>query len=219
MILHLSEQLRIPLRERNVLLVAGGYAPLFLERPLDAPALQAARKAIDLILTGHEPYPALAIDRHWNLIASNRVVPLLLAGADPSLLRQPINVLRLSLHPGGLAPRIINLEEWRAHLLERLGRQIEVTADETLVDLMKELRDYPTTSAAAGHRATRRGDYAGVVVPLELSLGGDVLAFFSATTVFGTPVEITLSEIALESFFPADSTTAEVLRHASGGPA
>jgi transcriptional regulator with XRE-family HTH domain len=133
MILHLSEQLGVPLRERNVLLVASGYAPVFPETSLDAPALGPARKAVDLILTGHEPYPALAIDRHWSLIASNRMVPLLLAGADSTLLRPPINVLRVTLHPSGLANRIANLSEWRAHLLERLARQIELTADTVLL--------------------------------------------------------------------------------------
>src|SRR5215813_13857532 len=212
MILHLAEQLKVPLRERNVLLVAGGYAPMFRERSLDEPELDAARQAIDLVLRGHEPYPALAIDRHWNLIMSNRVVPLLLDGVDASLLRPPTNVLRLTLHPAGLASRIVNFQEWRAHLLDRLAKQIELCADATLVDLMKELRSYPqTTSDTAGSDNEKR-DYAGVIVPLELYVNGSVLAFFSTTTVFGTPVDITLSELALESFFPANSPTAEVLR-------
>jgi len=211
MILHLAEQLKVPLRERNVLLVAGGYAPMFRERSLDAPELDAARQAIDLVLRGHEPYPALAIDRHWNLIMSNRVVPLLLEGVDASLLQPPTNVLRLTLHPAGLASRIENFQEWRGHLLDRLSRQIELSADATLIDLMKELRSYPQVTAAAGSDRGKR-DYAGVVVSLELSLNGTVLEFFSTTTVFGTPVDITLSELALESFFPANSPTAEVLR-------
>ncbi|HZG66693.1 MAG TPA: helix-turn-helix domain-containing protein, partial [Herpetosiphonaceae bacterium] len=117
MLLHLAEHLEIPLRERNILLIAAGYAPVFPERRLDDPALEAARKAIDLVLAGHAPYPALAIDRHWTLIASNDAVPPLLGGVDPSLLQPPVNVLRLSLHPAGLAPRIANLPEWRAHVL------------------------------------------------------------------------------------------------------
>lgn len=213
MILHLAEQLKVPLRERNVLLVAGGYAPMFRERSLDAPELDAARQAIDLVLRGHEPYPALAIDGHWNLITSNRVVPLLLEGVDASLLQSPTNVLRLTLHPGGLASRIVNLQEWRAHLLDRLAKQIELSADATLIDLMKELRSYQqTTAATAGSDNREKRDYAGVVVPLELAVNGAVLAFFSTTTVFGTPVDITLSELALESFFPANSATAEALR-------
>ena len=215
MILHLSDQLKIPLRERNVLLVAGGYAPVFPERSLDAPVLETARKAVDLVLTGHEPYPALAVDRHWNLIAANRAIPRLIASADASLLRPPVNVLRLSLHPAGLAPQIANLSEWSAHLLERLGKQIELTADQSLVDLMRELKSYPGARQAERGCTPEIRDYAGVVVPLELNIEGRLLALFSTTTVFGTPVDITLSELALESFFPADAATADILRDLS----
>ena len=215
MILLLAEQLKIPLRERNVLLTAGGFAPMFFERPLSAPALQAARKAVDLVLTGHEPYPALAIDRYWNLVATNRAVPPLLAGADAVLLRPPVNVLRLSLHPAGLAPRIVNLSEWRTHLLERLRRQIELTADSALVTLMNELRTYPAANQLQTDKSRQNRDYAGVIVPLELVTEVGVLAFFSTTTVFGTPVDITLSELALESFFPADEATTEILNRTS----
>src|SRR5712692_5836760 len=132
MVLHLADRLEIPLRDRNILLVAAGYAPVFPERPLGDPALGAARKAIDLVLTGHEPFPALAVDRHWTLIASNRAIPPLLAGASTSLLQPPVNVLRLTLHPEGLAPRVANLPEWRAHILERLRHQIGATADPVL---------------------------------------------------------------------------------------
>ena len=165
------------------------------------------------MLTGHEPYPALAIDRHWMLVASNRAVAPLLVGADPVLLQPPVNVLRVSLHPAGLAPRIANLAEWRSHLLARLHHQIEVTADTILLELMNELRAYPASSErkSAGTLAADR-DYAGVVVPFELITESGLLAFFSTTTVFGTPVDITLSELALEAFFPANSATAEALR-------
>src|SRR5215510_11240167 len=150
MVLRLSERLDVPLRDRNALLIAAGYAPVYPERPLDDPALQSARKAVDLVLAGHEPYPALAIDRHWTIIASNNAIPPLLAGADPSLLRPPVNALRLSLHPAGLAPRIANLAEWRSHLLARLQRQIEVTADPVLQELLNELRGYPAPGEGAG---------------------------------------------------------------------
>jgi transcriptional regulator with XRE-family HTH domain len=149
MVLHLAERLDVPLRERNVLLVAAGYAPVFPERPLDDPALSAARATVDLVLKGHEPYPALAVDRHWMLLAANDAVMRLLAGTKPALLQAPVNVLRLSLHPDGLAPRIANLAEWRTHLLARLRRQIDVSADPVLVELMSELRGYPTPAAAA----------------------------------------------------------------------
>jgi transcriptional regulator with XRE-family HTH domain len=206
MVLHLSERLEIPLRERNVLLVAAGYAPVFRERSLADPELQAARAAMELVLAAHAPNPAIAIDRHWTLVAANRSVAPLLAGVDAELLKPPVNVLRLSLHPKGLAPRVANLAEWRAHLLERLRRQVDVSADAVLVELLKELRTYPAPSSP------RRANGAGVVVPFKLRHGDRVLSFLSTTTVFGTPVEITLSELALESFFPADAETAEAVK-------
>jgi transcriptional regulator with XRE-family HTH domain len=208
MLLHLAEQLEIPLRERNNLLVAAGYAPVFQERPFADPALQAARKIVGLVLAGHEPYPALAVDRHWSLVASNRTVPLLIAGVEASLLTPPVNVLRLSLHPGGLAPRIANLAEWRSHLLTRLRRQIEVSADPVLAELFNELSGYPVSGEKKYDSPT---DYAGVAVPFQFATESGILSFLSTTTVFGTPVDITLSELALESFFPANSATADAL--------
>jgi transcriptional regulator with XRE-family HTH domain len=217
MVLRLAEQLEVPLRERNVLLVAAGYAPAFPERPLADPALQSARKAVDLVLAGHGPYPALAIDRHWTLIASNNAVAPFLAGADPSLLQPPVNVLRLSLHPAGLAPRIANLAEWRSHLFARLRRQIEVTADPILEELLKELCDYPAPGEAGTVTAGDDEEYAGVVVPFRLVTEQGILSFISTTTIFGTPVDITLSELALESFFPADTATANTLRRFADG--
>jgi transcriptional regulator with XRE-family HTH domain len=211
MILHLAERLNVPLRERNVLVVAAGYAPIFAERPLGDPALRPARRAIDLVLAGHEPYPAIAIDRHWTLVASNKTIAPLMAGASPELLRPPVNVLRLGLHPNGIAPRITNFPEWRSHLIARLRHQIDVTADPILEQLMSEILSYPMPRKAA--KATPSSEeYAGVVVPLHLTAEGGALSFLSTTTVFGTPVDITLAELALESFFPADTATAETLR-------
>ena len=210
MVLHLAEQLEVPLRERNSLLVAAGYAPVFRERPLEDPTLQAARKVIDLLLAAHEPFPALAIDRHWTLVASNRAIPLLLAGVEPSLLVPPVNVLRLSMHPQGLAPQIVNLAEWRSHLLARLRRQIDATADPVLAELLNELSSYPVPSGNK-YNAPSDTDYAGVAVPVQLATADGVLSFLSTTTVFGTPVDITLSELALESFFPADTATSDTL--------
>jgi transcriptional regulator with XRE-family HTH domain len=212
MVLNLAERLEVPLRERNVLLLAAGYAPVFRERPLADPALQAARSAVDLVLQGHEPYPALAVDRHWTMVAANRAVGRLLGGAAATLLRPPVNVLRLSLHPDGLAPRIANLAEWRAHLIERLRRQVEASADAVLTDLLGELSAYPAPRRPRSAPSADDQNYAGVVVPLRLVVDGGVLSFFSTTTVFGTPVDITLAELALESFFPADAATAEALR-------
>jgi transcriptional regulator with XRE-family HTH domain len=214
MVLHLAENLGVPLRERNALLLAAGYAPIYLERSLEDPGLQAARSAIDLLLKGHEPYPAIAVDRHWTLLAANAAVaPLLAAVADPDLLRPPVNVLRLSLHPGGLAPAIVNLGEWRGHLLARLRQQIRATADPLLAELLTELLSYPVP-AAPPVRKGQAGEESEppVVVPLQLRVGDSVLSLISATTVFGTPVDVTLSELALETFFPADAATGEALR-------
>ncbi len=207
MVLNLAERLGVPLRERNVLLLAAGYAPLFPERSLDDPALAPARAAVELVLKAHEPYPALAVDRQWSMVAANGAVAPLLAGVrDPALLAPPVNVLRLSLHPSGLAPAIANLAEWRRHLLERLRHQIAITADARLTRLLAELEAYP------GGEATGAGDHAGIAVPLRLVTPAGTLSFISTVTVFGTPVDITLSELAVEAFFPADEATARALR-------
>ncbi|TWO69368.1 helix-turn-helix transcriptional regulator [Caenimonas sedimenti] len=209
MVLRLAERLEVPLRERNSLLVSAGYAPMYRERPLDDPALSAARGAVQLILKSHEPYPALAVDRHWNLLAMNAMVPHLLATVDPSLLQGQVNVLRLSLHPQGLASRIENLAQWRTHLFERLRQQIHVTNDATLAALYEELRAYPVPPGADTHLD---GELLGVAMPFRFrSAAGPVLSFISTTTVFGTPVDVTLQELALETFFPADAATAAAL--------
>ena len=212
MILHLAEELDIPRRERNVLLVAAGYAPIFAERALDDPALAAARSAIEIVLAGHKPYPAFALDRHWRIVATNGALPQLYDGVDPVLLAPPVNVMRLSLHPRGLAPRIVNLAEWREHLLHRLRAQIDLTADAVLVDLMSELKAYssPTPVRPPTHPAP------GPMTTLRLRVGGDILSFFTTTMIFGTSVEITLSELALESFFPADLETAAAVARLAG---
>ena len=209
MVLHLAERLDIPLRERNLLLIAAGFAPIFAERTLDDPALRAARQAVDLVLAGHEPYPALAIDRHWVMNAANRAVGRLLAGIDPAQLSGPVNVLRLSLHPQGLAPRIANLREWRGHLLRRLRRQIELTADPVLIALLGELAAYPVPY---GKLPARDPEHAGVVVPIQLRTDAGTLALFSTTTIFGTPIDVTLAELAIEAFYPADAASGELLR-------
>lgn len=209
MVLRLADRLDVPLRERNRLLTAAGFAPMFGERPLDDPALKSAREAVDLVLKGHEPFPALAIDRHWQLVSYNRAVMPLLADVSQRLLQPPVNVLRLSLHPQGLAPRIANLAQWRAHLLARVRQQVQASADPVLAALADELRAYP-----APPYASHEPGEAAVAVPFVLHTPQGLLSFISTTTVFGTPVEVTLSELALETFFPADATTAERLRSA-----
>jgi len=214
MVLLLAEHLAVPLRERNALLLAAGYAPVYLERALEDPSLHAAKAAIDLVLKGHEPYPAVAVDRHWTLLAANAAVaPLLGLVTNAELLRPPVNVLRLALHPGGLAPLIVNLGEWRAHLVARLRQQIRATADPVLADLLAELLSYPVPAAPSrkGHGGAPEIEPT-IVVPLQLRVGDMILSLISTTTVFGTPIDITLSELALETFFPADAATGEALR-------
>ncbi len=212
LLLRLSALLDVPLRDRNVLMTSAGYAPIYREHGLDAAGMAAAREAIDRILTGHEPYPALAVDRHWQLVAANRAFPALLAGVADTLLQAPVNVLRLSLHPDGVAPRIANLAQWRGHVLERLRHQLQATADPALDRLLAELQDYPCAQAA--HPAPTDA-LDSIVVPLQLHDGqGGLLSFLSTTTVFGTPRDITLSELAIESFFPADAHTAAAMRAA-----
>jgi transcriptional regulator with XRE-family HTH domain len=208
MVLHLAELLDVPLRERNSLLIAAGFAPMFKEHALNDPALQPAREAVDLVLRGHEPYPAVAVDRHWHLVAANNPANAFMAGVAPTLLTPPLNVLRITLHPDGMAPRIVNLAEWRSHLLARLRHQIEVSADAVLVELLKELSEYP----APAHAAERAASAVPFAVPFRLATDAGVLSFISTITVFGTPVDVTLSELALESFFPADPATAAALR-------
>jgi transcriptional regulator with XRE-family HTH domain len=209
MVLRLSERLDIPLRERNTLLTAAGYAPMYRERALDDPALTAARQAVELILKSHEPFPALAIDRHWNMVASNSVVPHLLAGVDASLLQGPVNVLRLSLHPLGLAPKIANLGQWRTHLFERLRHQIAATADPALASLLEELKNYPLPE---GSDLQIEGEHPGVVMPFKFRTPAGVLSFISTVTIFGTPADVTLQELAMETFFPADDFTRQALQ-------
>jgi transcriptional regulator with XRE-family HTH domain len=212
LLLHLTERLGVPLRERNPILIAAGYAPVFAQRPLDDPALVAARQAIDLILKGHEPFPALAVDRHWTLVSANAALGPLLAGVeDERLLAPPVNVLRLSLHPDGLAHRIVNLAEWRNHLLERLQQQIAASGDPILRALLDELTTLPVPPAPRRAKASVPRDLGDVAVPLEIETEAGVLSFLSMTTVFGTPLDITLSELAIESFFPANAETTAIL--------
>jgi transcriptional regulator with XRE-family HTH domain len=206
MVLKLAERLDVPLRERNVLLVAAGFAPAFPQRALDDPALRSARQAIDLVLRAHEPNPALAYDRHWNLVSANRMLAPILEGIPPRLLAPPLNILRLAFHPEGLAPRTVNLGEWSAHLLERLHRQCEATADPELIKLYNDLRSYPLPARSGPVSPDN------VAIPYKLRHNGEVLSFISTTMVFGTPVDVTLSELALETFFPADESTARRLK-------
>jgi transcriptional regulator with XRE-family HTH domain len=209
MILRLTDHLDVPLRERNRLLLAGGYAPVYSERPLDSPQMAAVRTATRQVLTGHDPYPAVLVDRHWNLLDANASIGLLTEGVSADLLAAP-NALRMSLHPDGTAPRIVNLGEWRAHLLHRLRRQAAVTADPVLRELYQELRSYPCDQPEPEIELPAAGN---VAVPLQIRVGERVLSFISITAVFGTPLDVTLSEMAIESFYPANDETSQFLRH------
>ena len=210
LLLRLSEELEVPLRERNTLLVAAGLAPMYRERVLHDGALGAAREAIELLLQAHKPFPAFALDRHWNIVASNGAMPQLYAGVAEALMRPPVNALRITLHPQGFAPRIVNLAQWRGHLLARLRRDIERSTDAVLTALMKEVSAYPVweeddafPDGVAEHA---------LAVPFKIRSPAGLLSFYSTTTVFGRPVDVTLSELAIEAFFPADVATAEAVR-------
>jgi transcriptional regulator with XRE-family HTH domain len=213
MVLRIAAELEVPLRDRNGLLLAAGYAPVYRERPLDGPDMAAVRDVLQRLLDGHAPYPAAVVDRRWNLVAANAGTTMLTACVAPELLEPPVNVLRASLHPDGMAPHIANLGEWRAHLLHRLERQVAATADPVLAELLDELRGYPGDDDP--HRSAH--DVAArLAVPLRLRTDDGELTFLSTVTTFGTAVEITLSELAIESFYPADTETAERLRAAGG---
>lgn len=203
MVLHLAEQLEIPLRERNELLLAAGYAPVYGRRALDDPDMAAVRGALDLVLAAYEPYPAVVVDRGWHLVAGNRSVALLTDGVAPELLEPPVNVLRLGLHPRGLARRILNLPQWRTHLLTRLAREAHLTADPGLAALHRELVTLP------GGRDPAPPD--GIAVPLRLRHDDGPLTFLSTVTTFGTAVDLTAAELSIEAFLPADAHTATVL--------
>jgi transcriptional regulator with XRE-family HTH domain len=213
MVLHLAERLEVPLRERNELLLAAGFAPRYSARSLQDPALSEVRGAVSRVLAAHEPYPAIAVDRYWNLVASNEALGAMLEGVSSELLVPPVNTIRLALHPAGVAPRIINLGEYRADLLERLERAARLTGDPVLTELHEEMLGYPGPEAPG---ESPRSAGSAVTVQLRLApLPGDdggEMAFFSTITTFGTAVDVTVSELAVEAFFPADPATAERLR-------
>ena len=208
MVLRLAAELDVPLRERNAMLLAAGYAPIFADRPLDDAGLSQARAAIETLLAAHDPFPALAVDRHWNLVTANEGGARLMRGVAAHLLEPPVNVLRLSLHPEGAAPRIANLAEWKAHLLHRLRKQFEASADPALLDLLEELRGYPAPPPATPNAGA-------LAVPLVLNSPRGAMSFLSTTMLFGSPLDVTLSELAIEFFLPADAATIERLRAAS----
>jgi transcriptional regulator with XRE-family HTH domain len=206
LVLHLAEHLDVPLRERNTLLVSAGFAPVFRETPLEEVPMSPVRDALDKLLRAHEPYPAVVVDRTWNVVAANHATLQLISGVSPALLEPPVNVMRLSLHPDGMAPHVVNYDEYRAHLLTRLARQVNITGDPAISALYDEVRRY-----AGGPHEHSGSEPIDVVLPLRLRSPFGELSLFSTIAVFGTPVDITLDELAIESFFPADEHTSAVL--------
>ena len=208
MIARLAEYLEIPLRDQNGLMLSAGFAPAFEERSLAA--LDAAKAAIDAILQAHKPYPAFAVDRHWNVVLSNSALPQLYEGCSPDLLRAPINAVRLILHPAGMGPRIVNYGAWRAHTISVLRQQIDARGDSILQGLLAEVSAYPVPSTgypSAGFDAAER-----LATPLRIATRFGVMSFLGTVTVFGTPNDVTLAELALEMLFPADDETARIAR-------
>jgi transcriptional regulator with XRE-family HTH domain len=210
MVLQLAAELEVPPRERNSLLLAAGFAPLYTERSLDEPTMSLMRQAIDRFLRAHEPYPALVVDRYHDLLASNDALQLLLGDVAPELLEPPANALRIALHPQGMAPRTLNLGDWSAHLMQRLHREILLSADPRLQSLYDELAGYPGVEVASPQSHLQATD---IVLPLRLrdAHGDGELAFFSTISTFGTAVDITLEELSIEAFYPANASTANRL--------
>jgi transcriptional regulator with XRE-family HTH domain len=209
-VLLLAEQLEVPVRERNLLLLAAGHAPAFPERSLDDPELAPVREALEMILTGHEPYPAVVFDRAYNLVTANSATALLVEGVDPALLEPPVNLLRVGLHPRGMAPRIVNIGEVLAYFRGRIERHLASTGDDELAALIEEVSGYP---APAPEHGPASDPAAGEILgPVRLRApGGGEWAFFGMFATFDTPFEVTTSELAMELLFPADPATAAAL--------
>lgn len=212
LLIRILEQLEVPFREQNRLLLAAGHAPAYPERTLDDPDLAPVRDALDVILAGHEPYPAVAVDRLWNMVAANSAMLALAQGVevDPELLEPPVNIIRLGLHPRGLGPLFLNLGDWHAHWLKRLERQLAATGDEQLAPLIEEIAGYPVPEPA--HDPLSEGATGGMLGPVRVRTSGRAeLSFFGMFAGFDTPFEVTTSELAIELLFPADRATAEAL--------
>jgi transcriptional regulator with XRE-family HTH domain len=209
MVLHLAECLDVPLRERNPLLIAAGYAPTYQATDFDAAEMAPVREAVERLLEAHEPFPAILVDRHWQLVTANRAALVLVEGVNPALLEPPVNVLRTSLHPEGLAPRIVNLAQWSEHIVDNVRRQIAVTGDEELRALEQELLGYANAMGVVPPPPSDAPR--AIATPMRLRSEDGELAFMTMIATFGTPLDITLSELALETFLPADAATANAL--------
>ncbi|MFB6633057.1 helix-turn-helix domain-containing protein [Streptomyces sp. NPDC056362] len=219
MVLRLAEHLDVPVRDRNALLLAAGYAPRYTESPLDAPRLETLRWGIRQLLDGYEPYPALVVDGTYTVVAANRGIELLLGGIPKHLLTPPMNAMRLTLHPEGLAPRIRNLREWRGHLLDQMDRQIALARSEPLRKLYEEVAAYPLPERPHPEDRPDAEPYPYFALPLRIEHEGRVLSFVSSISTFNTPMDVTVSELAIETFLPADPETVAYLRSLPAAPA
>ncbi|MEU3895000.1 helix-turn-helix transcriptional regulator [Streptomyces sp. NPDC045251] len=210
MVLRLAEHLEVPVRERNALLLAAGYAPRYPETPLDDPALDALREGMERLIRGYEPYPALVVDATYQVLAANRGILMLLEGLPEHLLQPPVNAMRLTLHPEGLAPRIRNLREWRGHLLEQMQRQIAMYRSEPLRALYEEVAAYPVPESGAGEEPAEPVPY--FALPMQIEHEGRTLSFISSISTFNTPMDVTVAELAIETLLPADPATVKYLQ-------
>ncbi len=213
LVLRLAEHLDVPVRERNALLLAAGYAPRFAETPLDDPSMGALREGLDRLLHGYEPYPALVVDATYTVVAANRGIAMLMEGIPESLLTPPLNAMRLTLHPEGLAPRIRNLREWRGHLLAQMERQIALDRSEALRAVYDEVKAYPVADRDGGDDGEKADEAVPYfALPMVIEHDGQVLSFVSSISTFNTPMDVTVAELAIETFLPADPATAKYLR-------
>ncbi|MBW8794883.1 MAG: helix-turn-helix transcriptional regulator [Streptomyces sp.] len=209
MVLRLAEHLDVPVRERNALLLAAGYAPHYPETPLDDPALDALRDGMERLIQGYEPYPALVVDATYTVVAANRGIAMLLEGVPESLLAPAPNAMRLTLHPEGLAPRVRNLREWRSHLLAQMERQIALHRSDALRELYEEVAAYPVPAGTDDGEPADPVAY--FALPMRIEHAGRVLSFVSSISTFNTPMDVTVAELAIETFLPADPATAKYL--------
>ncbi|MFF0409824.1 helix-turn-helix domain-containing protein [Kitasatospora sp. NPDC004745] len=216
MVLRLAEHLDVPVRARNTLLLAAGYAPLYPETPLDDPSMAALRGGLERLLAAHDPYPALVVDGAFRVLAANRALGLLLDGVAPHLLQDPPNAMRITLHPEGVAPRIVNFRQWRRHLLERMEHQIDLVRSEPLRRLYEEVSGYPEPASDAGTAEEDTTEAFPFALPLRIAHQGRVLSFLSTIATFNTPLDVTVSELAMETFLPADAETVRFLQSAVG---
>lgn len=212
LVLAIADRLEVPLRERNTLLLAAGYAPRYSQRSLDDPAMGPVRASVQRMLDAHDPYPGVVIDRCWNIVLANEAAATLVADLPPALLGPPINVYRVCLHPDGLASRTVNFEDWATYLLGQLRRSITLTGDEALVGLADEVRAYPDVAVLADRPRANEWDDPPLLVPFVVRLGGDEVSLFTTLTTFGTPLDVTLDELAIELFFPADDRSEAIVR-------